>query len=376
MEKAEQEDAHVLNSYKVTIKIQGGTSMNKGNIIGLGVMAAAAAAVVAVSGPAYEAIQSSRLKAAADGAEITVVNGEAEGFGGPVQAEVTVAGDKIIALSLTGEGETPEIGGAAMSSLTEAITAAQTLEGVDAVSGATITSEAVFSAVKSAMGIETVEAETEPAQEETETEKAEEAEETKAEETKAEETKAAAVEGALTGTAKGFGGEIQAQVVVDESGVITDLLLTGEEETPEIGGTAMEELTSAILEKGTVEGVDAVSGATVTSEGVFAAVKAAVEAEAVEEETKAVAVEGALTGTAKGFGGEIQAQVVVDESGVITDLLLMGDGETPEIGGTAMEELTSAILEKGTVEGVDAVSGATVTSEGVFAAVKAALEQK
>ena len=366
MEKAEQEDAHVLNSYKVTIKIQGGTSMNKGNIIGLGVMAVAAAAVVAVSGPAYEAIQSSRLKAAADGAEITVVNGEAEGFGGPVQAEVTVAGDKIIALSLTGEGETPEIGGAAMSSLTEAITAAQTLEGVDAVSGATITSEAVFSAVKSAMGIETVEAETEPAQEETETEKAEEA----------EETKAAAVEGALTGTAKGFGGEIQAQVVVDESGVITDLLLTGEEETPEIGGTAMEELTSAILEKGTVEGVDAVSGATVTSEGVFAAVKAAVEAEAVEEETKAVAVEGALTGTAKGFGGEIQAQVVVDESGVITDLLLMGDGETPEIGGTAMEELTSAILEKGTVEGVDAVSGATVTSEGVFAAVKAALEQK
>ena len=267
MEKAEQEDAYVLNSYKVTIKIQGGTSMNKGNIIGLGVMAAAAAAVVAVSGPAYEAIQSSRLKAAADGAEITVVNGEAEGFGGPVQAEVTVAGDKIIALSLTGEGETPEIGGAAMSSLTEAITAAQTLEGVDAVSGATITSEAVFSAVKSAMGIETVEAETEPAQEETETEKAEEA----------EETKAAAVEGALTGTAKGFGGEIQAQVVVDESGVITDLLLTGEEETPEIGGTAMEELTSAILEKGTVEGVDAVSGATVTSEGVFAAVKAALE---------------------------------------------------------------------------------------------------
>ena len=250
--------------------------MNKGNIIGLGVMAAAAAAVVAVSGPAYEAIQSSRLKAAADGAEITVVNGEAEGFGGPVQAEVTVAGDKIIALSLTGEGETPEIGGAAMSSLTEAITAAQTLEGVDAVSGATITSEAVFSAVKSAMGIETVEAETEPAQEETETEKGEEAE-TKAEETKAEETKAAAVEGALTGTAKGFGGEIQAQVTADENGTITALLLTGDGETPEIGGTAMEELTSAILEKGTVEGVDAVSGATVTSEGVFAAVKAAVE---------------------------------------------------------------------------------------------------
>ncbi len=339
--------------------------MNKGNIIGLGVMAAAAAAVVAVSGPAYEAIQNSRLEAAAGGAEITVVNGEAEGFGGPVQAEVTVAGDKIIALSLTGEGETPEIGGAAMSSLTEAITAAQTLEGVDAVSGATITSEAVFSAVKSAMGIETAEEETK-------------AEETKAEETKAEETEAVKeeLEGALKGTAKGFGGEIQAQAVVDENGTITALILTGEGETPEIGGTAMEELTGAIMEKGTVEGVDAVSGATVTSEGVFAAVKAAVEAEAAEEtgEVKEEQ-EGALTGTAKGFGGEIQAQVTADENGTITALILTGEGETPEIGGTAMEELTGAILEKGTVEGVDAVSGATVTSEGVFAAVKAALEQ-
>ena len=250
--------------------------MNKGNIIGLGVMAAAAAAVVAVSGPAYEAIQNSRLEAAAGGAEITVVNGEAEGFGGPVQAEVTVAGDKIIALSLTGEGETPEIGGAAMSSLTEAITAAQTLEGVDAVSGATITSEAVFSAVKSAMGIETAEEETKA--EETKAEETK-AEETKAEETKAEETEAVKeeLEGALKGTAKGFGGEIQAQAVVDENGTITALILTGEGETPEIGGTAMEELTGAILEKGTVEGVDAVSGATVTSEGVFAAVKAALE---------------------------------------------------------------------------------------------------
>ena len=339
--------------------------MNKGNIIGLGVMAAAAAAVVAVSGPAYEAIQNSRLEAAAGGAEITVVNGEAEGFGGPVQAEVTVAGDKIIALSLTGEGETPEIGGAAMSSLTEAITAAQTLEGVDAVSGATITSEAVFSAVKSAMGIETAEEETK-------------AEETKAEETKAEETEAVKeeLEGALKGTAKGFGGEIQAQAVVDENGTITALILTGEGETPEIGGTAMEELTGAIMEKGTVEGVDAVSGATVTSEGVFAAVKAAVEAEAAEEtgEVKEEQ-EGALTGTAKGFGGEIQAQAVVDENGTIAALILTGEGETPEIGGAAMEELTGAILEKGTVEGVDAVSGATVTSEGVFAAVKAALEQ-
>ena len=92
------------------------------------------------------------MKMAAGGAEVTVVSGEAQGFGGPIQAEVTIAGDKIIDLTLTGEGETPEIGGTAMTELKDAIVAAQTLDGIDAVSGATISSEGVFAAIKAAMG--------------------------------------------------------------------------------------------------------------------------------------------------------------------------------------------------------------------------------
>ncbi|WP_102341624.1 FMN-binding protein [Galactobacillus timonensis] len=35
------------------------------------------------------------------------------------------------------------------------------------------------------------------------------------------------------GTADGFGGTITAKVTVDESGKITDLVLTGEDETPD-----------------------------------------------------------------------------------------------------------------------------------------------
>ena len=131
--------------------------MDKGNLIGIGVMAAASAALVAVAGPAYDSLQQSRLEEAAGGEEIVTVTGEGEGYGGVITAEVTVAGDKILDLKLTGEGETPEIGGTALSSLQEAIVANQSLDGVEAVTGATWTSNGAFDAIRSAMGEETQE---------------------------------------------------------------------------------------------------------------------------------------------------------------------------------------------------------------------------
>ena len=91
--------------------------------------------------------------------EATVVTGEAEGYGGPVTAEITLEGDKITDLKLTGDQETPGIGGAALETLQAAIIEKGGLDGVDAVAGATWTSNAVFDAVRSALGIESEEAE-------------------------------------------------------------------------------------------------------------------------------------------------------------------------------------------------------------------------
>ena len=130
---------------------------SKGNLIGLGVMAVAAAAVVGASGPIYNAIKNAQLQSAAGGEEITTVSGEAEGYGGPITAQVTLAGDRIIGLEITGSQETPDIGGAAITSLTNSILENQSLEGVEAVSGATWTSNGVFGAIRSAMGEETAE---------------------------------------------------------------------------------------------------------------------------------------------------------------------------------------------------------------------------
>ncbi len=128
---------------------------NKSNLVGLGVMAASAVVLIAVSNPLYNAIKDAQLKNAAGGEEVTVVTGEAEGYGGTITAQVTLAGDRIIGLELTGNQETPEIGGEAMTALKNSILENESLDGVDVVSGATWTSNGVFDAIRTAMGEET-----------------------------------------------------------------------------------------------------------------------------------------------------------------------------------------------------------------------------
>ena len=128
--------------------------MDRGNLIGLGVVAVAAVALVAVANPAYDALEQSRLENAADGEEIVTATGEGEGYGGTITVEVTMAGDRILDLQLTGADETPEIGGAAITALQDEILEKQSLDGVEAVSGATWTSDGVFDAIRSAMGEE------------------------------------------------------------------------------------------------------------------------------------------------------------------------------------------------------------------------------
>ena len=83
-----------------------------------------------------------------------VLTGEAEGFGGPIKAELTVEDGKIVGLMLTGANETPAIGGVAMETLQQAIVAAGSHVDVEAVSGATWTSKGVFAAIDNALGIE------------------------------------------------------------------------------------------------------------------------------------------------------------------------------------------------------------------------------
>lgn len=76
--------------------------------------------------------------------------GKADGFGGPLTVQVTVAGGSITKVEILENSETPFIAGNAFEQLPGAIIAAQSWE-VDVVSGATYTSKAVLSAVEDAL---------------------------------------------------------------------------------------------------------------------------------------------------------------------------------------------------------------------------------
>ncbi len=78
-----------------------------------------------------------------------------------------------------------------------------------------------------------------------------------------------------------------------------------------------------------------------------------------------------VTGTAKGFGGDVTVTLTV-ENGVITAAKAEGADETPGVGTPALEQLPAAMVAGNTVN-VDIVSGATFTSNAVIEAAKAAL---
>ena len=73
----------------------------------------------------------------------------AQGFGGSITASVTISDDVITAVSLTGDSETPAIGGAALDTL--AANAKANGAAMDSVSGATLTSNGAKEAVAAAL---------------------------------------------------------------------------------------------------------------------------------------------------------------------------------------------------------------------------------
>lgn len=96
-----------------------------------------------------------------------------------------------------------------------------------------------------------------------------------------------------------------------------------------------------------------------------------------EAETSAEAagkyIPGTYTGEADGFGGVLKVEVTVDANAV-TSITVTEQSETDGIGSKAIEALPDAIVKANSVE-VDDISGATVSSGAIKAAVKAALAQ-
>lgn len=78
--------------------------------------------------------------------------GEAQGYGGTLRVSVTMDGDKIADVQVISHSETQNIGTRAIEALPKDIVSANTTE-VDAISGATVTSNAIKAAVRDALSI-------------------------------------------------------------------------------------------------------------------------------------------------------------------------------------------------------------------------------
>lgn len=84
--------------------------------------------------------------------------------------------------------------------------------------------------------------------------------------------------------------------------------------------------------------------------------------------------DGTYTSGAQGCLSEVSVSVTII-GGKVSKVAIDAAGETPELGGHAAEVLAAQLTEAGTTAGIDAVAGATMTSEAVFTAMSDCLAQ-
>ncbi len=161
----------------------------------------------------------------------------------------------------------------------------------------------------------------------------------------------------VTGSASAMGlnGEVTVTVELTD-GVITSVTAEGAQETPGIGSVAIEQLPAAMVAGNTVN-VDAVSGATITSNAILTAVRQALANAGVNpDDYMAKPAEEALA------DAEYDVDVVIVGAG--------GAGMTAALTA-ADQKLTVLVLES-----QDAVGGNTVKSTGGMNAAKTAYQDQ
>ncbi len=216
-------------------------------------------------------------------------------------------------------------------------------------------------------------------------------------------TKGVYTDGVYTGTGAGYGGTITVQVTIKD-GKIADIQIVSHSET----GSYLERaktLLQKIMDNNSTTGVNAVSGATRSSNGIFDAVNACLSQAEGGKDTSTTGstggghggsgnaqkpsdddavgrwADGTYTGTAQGYSSAgVTAEVTV-EKGVITSIKLTNNGETSSYYSNATGKNKSGmtiidqIMSTQSTNNIDTVSGATRSSYAIINAIKAALKQ-
>ncbi len=318
----------------------------------------------------------SALYAAKNGDEVIgyCVTASKNGYNNAVAVNLGVGTDGIVTACAIGDtnfAETPGFGARAKDEAFQSQFAGiDAVNGgsFDALSGATITSTAILNATNDALNcVAKVALGKEPAVDPLVTFG-----------TKEEKPAAPAVPltgDVYKGSAKGFAGDINAELTLDESGAIAQLTFEAANETPGLGQLVTEAdfINQFVGKSGPFtlgDGIDALSGATISSQAAVDAVNAALSA-------PASAGADVLTATKTGFQSDVVVSLTT-EGGAIATLSVDASGETPGLGQMAMEaDFTNQFVGKSAPvalgDGIDALSGATVTSQAVVDAVNEAL---
>lgn len=312
--------------------------------------------------------------------------GTAQGYGGDVTVSVTIANKKITAIEVvSASAETPSFFSRAKAIIPKIIEAQN--PDVDVVSGATYSSNGIINAVKNALT---------KASGGTVTETSNGGAASKA----AGSTSSDAFQdgtykdGTYTGSAAGFRGNITVSVTIS-GGKIASISVVSAPGNDEPYLSKAKTLIAKVLAKQSPNGVDTVSGATYSSNGILNAIKNALTKAAggtvsetpnsggttggdtspskLDKDTyTGTYKDGTYTGTGKGYKGTVTAKVTIS-SGKIKTIDVSGSDDAAYFS-KAKNGIVSKIIS-GQSTNVDTVSGATYSSNGIISAVRNALKK-
>lgn len=332
--------------------------------------------------------------------------GSGTGFGGTITVQVTVSGGKITAVDiLSASGETGSYFASAQGVVSKVLSSQS--PNVDAVSGATYSSNGIIQAVQNALSQAGNSDSATPAATPTPTPTPKPAKKPK------KDTSVSYKDGVYEGQAEGFDGTVTVKVTI-KNGKIKKISNTNTD-TPEFFNKAWKTIKSNVISRQSTSEIDTVSGATFSSHGILGALSQALSkadqsgtTDSKEEDitptpttvpdetvtpipteipqpTKTpdnpsdeqpvvnLLKDGTYTGSAMGYSGQVNISLTIKD-GKITEVTNT-NSDTRSFFNKAWRSIQPKILEKQSTEGIDTVSGATFSSMGILDASKIALEQ-
>lgn len=311
-----------------------------------------------------------------------IYEGTGTGFAGKITVAVEIKDKKIVAITvLNVEADDAAFFNRAKGVI-DRIIQSQNLD-VDVVSGATYSSRGIISAVKNALTGEKDSGKT-----------AENPGKGEGSTTVAEVADAAAYkDGTYYGSATGFAGPIKVKVVISGGKIASIEIVSTSDGSSYISKAS--DITGKIVSSQSTN-VDTVSGATYSSVGIINAVRNALAQAAVDGSTVPVSTEnteqnnqqnqsaptpsvsgnfpypdGTYYGTAEGYLGDVKVAIVL-KNHTIQSVQILENEDDAAFFNRARAVVNNIVKNQTT--GVDVVSGATYSSNGIINAVKAALE--